>query len=77
MHFNIYLDKETAKSLNQEAEQSHLSRNAIIREAIKSWLNDKEAKWPEEVINFSGDDTMPPFESYRDESSHIREDPFA
>jgi predicted transcriptional regulator len=77
MHFNIYLDKETAERLNHETEQSQLSRNAIIREAIKTWINNKTTQWPEAIMAYEGDAKLPAFESYRDEASNTREDPFA
>ena len=71
MNFNIYLDDETARLLQQETEKNHLSRNAIIREAITSWLNNKHKQWPEEILNYQGDEDFPAFESYRDEFTGI------
>lgn len=77
MNFNIYLDDETAKQLQQETTKSKLSRNAIIRQAITSWLNNKHKQWPEEVLNYEGDDQFPAFESHREELSDIKDDPFS
>ena len=76
MNFNIYLDDETARLLQQETEKNHLSRNAIIREAITSWLNNKHKQWPEEILNYQGDEKFPAFESYREELTEIKDDPF-
>jgi len=76
MNFNIYLDDETARQLQQETEKNHLSRNAIIREAITSWLNNKHKQWPEEILNYQGDEDFPAFESYREELTEIKDAPF-
>jgi len=76
MNFNIYLDDETARQLQQETQNSHLSRNAIIREAINSWLNSKHKQWPEEILNYQGEKDFPAFESYREELTDIKGDPF-
>jgi len=76
MNFNIYLDDETARQLQQETEKNHLSRNAIIREAITSWLNNKHKQWPKEILNYQGDEDFPAFESYREELSETKDDPF-
>ncbi len=77
MHFNIYLDNETALQLQQATETSNISRNAIIRQAISSWLKHNHKKqWPEQIINFTGIVDFPAFESHRSELSSPKEDPF-
>ena len=76
MNFNIYLDDETANLLQQETQESHLSRNAIIRQAITSWLTHKHKQWPEEILNYQGDEDFPAFETYREELTEIKDDPF-
>jgi len=77
MNFNIYLDDETAKLLQLETKKSNLSRNAIIRQAIESWLSNKKREWPEEILNYQGDEQFPAFESYREELKDIKDDPFS
>ena len=76
MNFNIYLDDEMARQLQKETQISHLSRNAIIREAINSWLNNKKKQWPEEILNYQGDADFSSFERYREELEKIKDDPF-
>ena len=76
MNFNIYLDDETAKQLKLETQRSNLSRNAIIRQAIESWLSNKQQQWPDEILNYQGDERFPAFESYRDELKDTEDDPF-
>ena len=66
MYFKIYLDDQTAKQLQQEIQKSDLSRNAIIKQAIDSWLSNREKQWPDEVLNYQGDKQFPAFESYRE-----------
>ena len=77
MNFNIYLDDETAKLLQLETKKSNLSRNAIIRQAIESWLSNKKREWPEEILNYQGDEQFPAFEGYREELKDIKDDPFS
>jgi predicted transcriptional regulator len=78
MHFNIYLDKETAERLNATAAQTQESRNSLIRKAIKSWLDQSQAEqWPVEVLKFEGIEKMASFESTRKELLPANEDPLA
>ena len=67
MYFTIYLDDETEKQLQQEMQNSDLSRNAIIKLAIVSWLSNREKQWPDEVLNYQGDKQFPAFENYRED----------
>ena len=78
MHFNLYLDEETAKRLKEATENSQQSRNATIRKAIRFWLDQSQAKqWPAELLGFKGIDGMPVFESTREELLPPYEDPLA
>jgi predicted transcriptional regulator len=65
MHFNIYLDDDTAGRLQQEAQKSPLSRNAIIRQAIREWLENRTPQWSEAILTFEGDSDFQKFEQYR------------
>ena len=78
MHFNIYLDDETGRSLNQLAELSGESRNALIRKAISEWIA-KQARpaWPQTILDWRGIPDFPAFESSRSELKPASEDPFA
>jgi predicted transcriptional regulator len=78
MHFNIYLDDETAERLKAATAQTQESRNSLIRKAIKSWLDQSQAEqWPAEVLEFEGVESMASFESTRDELLPANEDPLA
>ena len=77
MHFNIYLDDETAEQLQEATEASDVSRNAIIRQAITFWLKKHHKKqWLKKIIDFGGVADFPSFESYRDDLSAPKADPF-
>ncbi|CAN5224324.1 ribbon-helix-helix domain-containing protein [soil metagenome] len=76
MHFNIYIDDETGLQLNHLVKNSHRSRNALIREAIEQWLQQKlKPQWPNEVLQFKGVKDYPPFESHRDQLLPPKNDP--
>ncbi len=66
MHFNIYLDDGTGERLTQAAQQAGETRNAVIRRAVREWLDRcGTPSWPEEVLAFTGEPEMPPFEEGR------------
>ncbi len=76
MHFNIYLDDETASRLNEATQTSSDSRNAIIRKAIVSWLNmNKKKEWSPEVMNFKGETDFERFEANRSDLKFSNDDP--
>lgn len=78
MHFNIYLDNDTGQRLNQAAEHGGESRNALIRRAVKEWLDRRiQPAWPEAVMAHQGWSDMPAFESGRAELSPPADDPLA
>lgn len=78
MNINVYLEDSLAKSLNQSAKQLGSSRNAIIREALKEWIQQHEIrKWSATVLNFQGAKELPSFESHRDDLLPPKEDPLA
>jgi hypothetical protein len=78
MNINIYLEDTVAKTLGQCAKRSGSSRNAIIREAIKEWIQHHEVKkWPASILKFNGMQAFPSFESYRDNLLPPSEDPLA
>ncbi len=78
MNINIYLEDGLGKQINQVVEISGKTRNAIIREAIKEWLEHHQVKqWPASILKFKGIPDIEPFESGRDELLPPKEDPFA
>jgi len=77
MHFNIYLDAQTGRHLNDCAQAEKKSRNALIREAIEEWLGRHRAGWPEEIMEFQGVGDFLPFESHRAELQPPNLDPFS
>jgi hypothetical protein len=76
MHFNVYIDDETGQQLKQTAERGGESRNALIRKAVREWLERQgKPQWPVEVLSFTGMAFMPPFEASRDRLSPPVDDP--
>jgi len=65
MNFSIYLDPKTGAKLTREAARSGRSRNSLITEAVKSWLDRaKPSQWPAELLE-GGPEDVEPFESHR------------
>jgi len=78
MNFNIYLDDETGKQLNQVAKREGESRNALVRQAVNEWLSRHgKSQWPDEVLAFKGVADMPPFEARRGRLKPPNADPLA
>ena len=78
MNFNIYLDDDTGKKLNQAAKKSPESRNAIVRQAVSDWLSRQgKPQWPDEVLSFKGMADIPLFEASRDKLTPPADDPLA
>ena len=78
MNFNVYLDDDTAKRLQEATEASNESRNAIIRKAITFWLSySNKNKWSDEILNFQGVEDFPVFENNRDDLTLPKEDPLS
>lgn len=78
MNFSIYLDDAMGQQLNELAQETGQSRNALIRQAISLWLEQQnKPKWPKAVLSFEGVKDMPAFESYRSELGVPNEDPLA
>ena len=76
MNINIYFEDSLGKNLNQYAKQLGKTRNAIVREAVKEWIDHHQTKkWPNSILNFSGVSDSPLFESHRAELTSPKEDP--
>ncbi|MDR3527831.1 MAG: ribbon-helix-helix domain-containing protein [Rhizomicrobium sp.] len=70
MNFNLYLDDQTAKDLDQTAEEMGESRSGLIRKAVREWLDKKalgNPGWPRSVLEWNESAEIAPFESHRDE----------
>lgn len=77
MNISIYLEAPLAKKAQHYAEKMGMTRNALIREAMKVWILQHEASsWPESVLNFQGVADFPSFEEGRDDFLAPIEDPF-
>ena len=78
MNINIYLEDSLGKQLNQYTKLIGKSRNAIIREAVKEWINLHGVKeWPSSILKFKGIDDTVSFESHRNDLLPPKEDPLA
>ncbi len=68
MNFNIYLEDSLGKQLEEVAQKTGYSRNALIREALREFVNKHtHREWPEAILNFQGIEDGIVFESYRDD----------
>lgn len=77
MNFNVYLDDPTARELNRLAKRNGTTRNAIIRTAVRDWVERRGKKrWSERVLAFRGDPDLVPFEDHRRELRTVTTDPF-
>jgi metal-responsive CopG/Arc/MetJ family transcriptional regulator len=78
MNINIYIEDALGNALNEQTKKRGISRNAIVREAIREWVTRHEIKhWPNSVLAFKGISSIDSFESHRIELSSPKEDPFA
>jgi len=78
MNINIYIEDKLGEKITQAAKARGMSRNLVIRDALKEWLQHHKAQqWPASIQRFKGVSDFPEFESYRDELEEPKEDPFA
>ena len=78
MNFNVYVDEQTGKLLARLAKERHVSRNALIREAVANLLQrDTQADWPQSVRDFPGIPNSPAFEAARQALRAPPKDPVA
>ncbi|MFO1428613.1 MAG: ribbon-helix-helix protein, CopG family [Candidatus Competibacteraceae bacterium] len=60
------LSDTLARRLQQISQETGRSRNALVREAVESWLASREQRrWPQEVLDFQGVPDAVPFEQSR------------
>ena len=80
MNFNLYLDDQMTKELDQTAKKLGQTRSGLIRKALREWLDKKSLGspgWPPLILEWHGASATPPFEFYRDELLPPREDAFS
>lgn len=78
MNIGLYLEQPLAMQIQQYANKIGSTRNALIREAIKSWLETHDApQWPKSVLNFKGISDFPSFEKERENLLPPEDDPLA
>jgi predicted transcriptional regulator len=76
MTFSIHLDQPTAEALAHAVHETGLTRNALIREAVRQWLaRTQHAEWPDVVRRFKGHANAERFEASRADLRDPR-DPF-
>ncbi|MDJ0575273.1 MAG: ribbon-helix-helix domain-containing protein [Xenococcaceae cyanobacterium MO_234.B1] len=68
MNFNVYLEDEIGKKLEAISKKENVSRNALIRQAVKLLIDSKKrSQWSEDILNWNGIKEEISFESYRNE----------
>lgn len=77
MNISTYLPDNLIRALDQLARDQHVSRSAVIREAVENYLLRFQAgAWPDDVLSWQGDPEFPPFESLRGADDTVARDPF-
>jgi hypothetical protein len=68
MNFNVYVEDELGHSLENLAQKLQKSRNALVREALKEFIEKQtHSQWSETILAFQGFSEGITFESYRDD----------
>jgi len=68
MNFHVYLDENLGNQIEKFCQVSHKKRNAIVREALRLYLQQqKKSTWPDSILSFEGMKDFPAFELYRKE----------
>jgi len=76
MNFNVYLDRTSASQLDRIARKTSKPRNALIRQAVRMWLDRNAETWPTEVLEFDSEPSLLPFEAHRGDLAPVLDDPF-
>lgn len=70
MNFSLHLEQRLVAGLKRQAARSGRTRNALINEAVRQWLERAQRdEWPEELRDFQPFDDLKPFESHRAKKS--------
>ena len=77
MNFSIHIDDTLAGDLEGLVKKSKTTRNALINQALRSYLEDRRrSKWPKAVLELAGAaKDLEPFERSRRELAPLSEDP--
>ena len=68
MNFNIYLEDELERELQNIVQLTGKSRNALIKEAIQRLIYEhQKSQWSQKILDFQGLEDGIDFESYRQE----------
>ncbi len=68
MNFNIYLEDELERELQNIVRLTGKSRNALIKEAIQRLISEhQKSQWSQKILDFQGLEYGIDFESYRNE----------
>lgn len=75
MNFSIHLTNELAEEITEIAKKSGKTRNALITQAIRDFINVNIHKhWPQEVYKLAGSvKKLKPFEAHRKELQPLAE----
>ena len=76
MNLSVYLPHKLVSKLSYVAEQQHMSKNAIIREAVEEWIEHHSPKssWPAHFFDFRAVKDAPDFSLSRNELAAPEED---
>ena len=78
MNINIYLEDQLGQDLAKCAQSTGQSRNSIVRDALKQWIQSyHNHQWSDDIMQFNGIRDFLTFESHRDELISSKEDPLA
>lgn len=76
MNVNIYLEEPLYKQLSSFSKSMHVSKNLIIRNALKEWLQSHAKKnWPKGFFNMEACADFPSAEELRKGLKEPPEDP--
>lgn len=66
MNFSIHIDEPLAKALARAVKRAGKTRNALINEALRAWLEQQaRTEWPAELLEAEPFDDLVPFEQGR------------
>lgn len=75
MAFHVYIEPELEMKLDAFCKKTGKKRNTLVREALREFLDKRVSQdWPESVLKFKPDISLPPFEACRDELPAQRDD---
>jgi hypothetical protein len=77
MSFHVYLEAELEQQLETVCRKAGLKRNTAVREALREYVAKRlEQSWPNAILKFQPDSTLPRFESERSDLLDDSDKPF-